>query len=232
MPQEDVALPRTEARQRKPERARLLVHPAQEFGVVLVVVGLGATAAEPQELLDPVAALVVLQLARSLAHVLERDPAADELHRRAQEHVCRVLVHVLLGADGEDEALERHRRAFEELLEERTGARDEQHVARSGGEGVEVEHLVRQVPVARVDRREERMLALGEGFDPDAFVALAYDAGSVTTGVLTAPVMLALALGVSSVLGDRAAVADGFGLLGLGSIGPIVLILLLGILLP
>lgn len=64
---------------------------------------------------------------------------------------------------------------------------------------------------------------------PEAFVPLAYDAGSVTTGVLTAPVMLALALGLSSVLGDRSAMADGFGLLGLGSTGPIIVILLLGL---
>lgn len=66
---------------------------------------------------------------------------------------------------------------------------------------------------------------------PEGFVPLAYDAGSVTTGVLTAPVMLALALGLSSVLGNRSALADGFGLLGLGSAGPIIVILLLGLLL-
>lgn len=66
---------------------------------------------------------------------------------------------------------------------------------------------------------------------PETFVPLAYDAGSVTTGVLTAPVMLALALGLSGVLGNRSQVADGFGLLGLGSAGPIIVILLLGLLL-
>ena len=67
---------------------------------------------------------------------------------------------------------------------------------------------------------------------PAEFVPLAYDAGSVTTGVLTAPVVLALALGLTSVLAARSAVSDGFGLLGLASIGPIIAILLLGMLLP
>lgn len=67
---------------------------------------------------------------------------------------------------------------------------------------------------------------------PETFISVAYDAGSVTTGVLTAPVLLAVALGLSSVLGERSAVADGFGLLGLGSAGAIVVILLLGLLLP
>lgn len=59
-------------------------------------------------------------------------------------------------------------------------------------------------------------------------VPLAYDAGSVTTGVLTAPVVLALALGLSSVLSGRGAVSDGFGLLGLASTGPILAVLLFG----
>lgn len=65
---------------------------------------------------------------------------------------------------------------------------------------------------------------------PAEFVPLAYDAGSVTTGVLTAPVVLALALGLSSVLARRSAVSDGFGLLGLASAGPILVLLLYGLL--
>ena len=63
---------------------------------------------------------------------------------------------------------------------------------------------------------------------PERIVPLAYDAGSVTTGLLTAPVVLALALGLASVLADRSAVDDGFGLLGLASAGPIIVVLLLG----
>jgi hypothetical protein len=64
---------------------------------------------------------------------------------------------------------------------------------------------------------------------PPQFVPLAYDAGSVTTGVLTAPVVLALALGFTSVLGERSAVSDGFGLLGVASAGAVIVVLLLGI---
>ncbi|EAQ36010.1 putative membrane protein [Nitrobacter sp. Nb-311A] len=66
---------------------------------------------------------------------------------------------------------------------------------------------------------------------PAAFVPLAYDAGSVTTGVLTAPVIIAVAVGLSSVLAGRSAVSDGFGLLGLASIGPIIAILIMGVIL-
>jgi hypothetical protein len=63
---------------------------------------------------------------------------------------------------------------------------------------------------------------------PAEFVPLAYDAGSVTTGVLTAPVVIAVALGLSSVLAGRSTVSDGFGVLGLASIGPIIAILIMG----
>ena len=66
---------------------------------------------------------------------------------------------------------------------------------------------------------------------PEAFIPVAYDAGSVTTGVLTAPVLLAVTLGVSAVLAERSPVEDGFGLLGLASVGPVVVILLLGVIL-
>lgn len=75
------------------------------------------------------------------------------------------------------------------------------------------------------------LIVLLSFLSPVEFVPLAYDAGSVTTGVLTAPVLLALTLGLSSVLGNRSAVADGFGLLGLASIGPIIVLLVLGMLL-
>lgn len=64
---------------------------------------------------------------------------------------------------------------------------------------------------------------------PANVVPVAHDAGSVTTGVLTAPVVLALALGLASVLSARSAVDDGFGLLGLASAGAIIAVLVLGL---
>ena len=67
-------------------------------------------------------------------------------------------------------------------------------------------------------------------FAPADLVPLAYDAGSVTTGVLTAPVVLAFALGFTSVLAGRSA-ENAFGLLGIASIGPIIAVLLLAIVL-
>lgn len=65
-------------------------------------------------------------------------------------------------------------------------------------------------------------------FTPPEFVPLAFDSGSVTTGALTAPIVLALGIGFSSVLAGRSAISDGFGLLGLASIGPIVAVMIMG----
>jgi len=65
---------------------------------------------------------------------------------------------------------------------------------------------------------------------PSGLVPLAFDAGSVTTGVLSAPMMIALALGLSSVLAGRSAASDGFGVLGVASVGPIIVVLLIGLL--
>ncbi len=67
-------------------------------------------------------------------------------------------------------------------------------------------------------------------FAPPDLIPFAYDAGSVTTGALTAPVVIALALGLSTVLVGRSTVAEGFGLLGFASIGPILVILIMGML--
>lgn len=67
-------------------------------------------------------------------------------------------------------------------------------------------------------------------YTPIDVISLAYDAGSVTTGALTAPVVIALALGLSSVLAGRSTVSESFGLLGFASIGPIVAVMLTGML--
>lgn len=66
-------------------------------------------------------------------------------------------------------------------------------------------------------------------FVPRQFVPVAFDAGGVTTGPITVPFILALGLGLVSVLGGKSALRDGFGLIGIASIGPIISVMLLGI---
>ncbi len=58
---------------------------------------------------------------------------------------------------------------------------------------------------------------------------LAFDSGGVTTGPITVPFIMALGVGISSVLGDRKSHENSFGLVALCSIGPILSVLVLGI---
>ncbi len=68
-------------------------------------------------------------------------------------------------------------------------------------------------------------------FTPPEFIPVAFDAGGVTTGPMTVPIILALGLGFSSSLAGRSAISDGFGLIGLASVGPIMAIMIMGIIL-
>jgi hypothetical protein len=66
-------------------------------------------------------------------------------------------------------------------------------------------------------------------FVPDEYLAISFDAGGVTTGPMTVPVIMALGIGTASVLQQKSEL-DGFGLIGFASIGPILSVMLLGVL--
>ena len=66
-------------------------------------------------------------------------------------------------------------------------------------------------------------------FSPDAFTAVAFDSGGVTTGPMTVPFIMALGVGLSAARSDRDGATDSFGLVALCSVGPILTVLLLGI---
>ena len=65
---------------------------------------------------------------------------------------------------------------------------------------------------------------------PDSFLAVAFDSGGVTTGPITVPFIMALGLGLTAVRSDNDAEDDSFGLVALCSIGPILSVLILGLL--
>jgi hypothetical protein len=67
-------------------------------------------------------------------------------------------------------------------------------------------------------------------FVPKEYLAIAFDAGGVTTGPMTVPFIMALGLGVASIRSDKHASNDSFGLVGLSSVGPILTVMILGIL--
>ena len=62
-----------------------------------------------------------------------------------------------------------------------------------------------------------------------ALLPVAFDSGGVTTGPITVPFIMALGVGISSVLADRKSQENSFGLVALCSIGPILSVLVLGL---
>ena len=68
-------------------------------------------------------------------------------------------------------------------------------------------------------------------FTPAQFVPVAFDSGGVTTGPVAVPVILALGIGFSSVLAGKSPLSDGFGLIGLASIGPVIGVMVMGVIL-
>lgn len=66
-------------------------------------------------------------------------------------------------------------------------------------------------------------------FVPKDFLSVAFDSGGVTTGPMTVPFIMALGVGISSIRSDEHASEDSFGLVALCSIGPILAVLLLGL---
>jgi hypothetical protein len=65
---------------------------------------------------------------------------------------------------------------------------------------------------------------------PSRFVPIAFDGGGVTTGPMTVPFILAFGIGVGAVLGGQKSFAESFGFIGIASIGPIISVMLLGVL--
>ena len=63
---------------------------------------------------------------------------------------------------------------------------------------------------------------------PVDFRAVAFDSGGVTTGPMTVPFIMALGVGIAAIRTDRRAADDSFGLVALCSIGPILAVLILG----
>lgn len=84
-----------------------------------------------------------------------------------------------------------------------------------------------------------KMLVVGYGlvfilgaFASSEFVPAAFDSGGVTTGPITVPFILAFGVGIASVRSGSSSEDDSFGLVGLCTIGPILAMMVLGIIFP
>ncbi len=62
-------------------------------------------------------------------------------------------------------------------------------------------------------------------FAPKEIIPLAYDSGGVTTSTVTVPLVTALGLGLASTVPGRSALLDGFGLIALASLFPMITVM-------
>ncbi len=69
-------------------------------------------------------------------------------------------------------------------------------------------------------------------FSQPSFTAVAFDSGGVATGPMTVTFIMALAVGAADVIEGRDAVIDGFGLIALVALAPIIMVMLLGFIYP
>ena len=72
------------------------------------------------------------------------------------------------------------------------------------------------------------IFVLANFFVPRDFLAIAFDSGGVTTGPMTVPFIMSFGIGISAIRSDRHAADDSFGLVALCSVGPILAVLILG----
>ncbi|HBJ37890.1 MAG TPA: DUF1538 domain-containing protein [Planctomycetaceae bacterium] len=64
---------------------------------------------------------------------------------------------------------------------------------------------------------------------PPQIVAIAYDSGGVTTSTITVPLTTALGVGLASSIKGRNPLLDGFGMIAMAALMPILFVLMLGL---
>lgn len=66
-------------------------------------------------------------------------------------------------------------------------------------------------------------------FAPREIIGIAYDAGGVTTSTVTVPLVTALGVGLATLIKGRSPLVDGFGLIALASLLPMIFVMGYGI---
>jgi hypothetical protein len=65
---------------------------------------------------------------------------------------------------------------------------------------------------------------------PEAIIGIAFDSGGVTTSTVTVPLVTALGIGLAMSIRGRDPLVDGFGMIALASLTPMIFVMVLGIL--
>ena len=67
-------------------------------------------------------------------------------------------------------------------------------------------------------------------FAPKQIIGIAYDSGGITTSTITVPLITALGIGLAVAIKGRNPMTDGFGLIALASLTPILFVMIYGML--
>jgi hypothetical protein len=72
------------------------------------------------------------------------------------------------------------------------------------------------------------LIILATFFAPSQIIGIAYDSGGITTSTITVPLVTALGIGLAVSIKGRSPMTDGFGLIALASLTPILFVMLYG----
>lgn len=74
------------------------------------------------------------------------------------------------------------------------------------------------------------LVIITTAFAPDNIIGIAYDSGGVTTSTITVPLITALGVGLASSIRGRSPMIDGFGMIAITALLPIVAVMIFGML--
>jgi hypothetical protein len=93
------------------------------------------------------------------------------------------------------------------------------------GIAIGVSKIIFELPLAWLLIPSYLFAAVLTYFSTESYVNVAWDSAGVTTGPITVPLVLALGLGLSGAVDA----IEGFGILSMASIGPIITVMLTGL---
>jgi hypothetical protein len=72
------------------------------------------------------------------------------------------------------------------------------------------------------------LVVIMTAFAPKEIIGIAYDSGGVTTSTITVPLVTALGVGLATSIRGRNPMIDGFGLIALASLTPMIFVMAYG----
>jgi hypothetical protein len=89
--------------------------------------------------------------------------------------------------------------------------------------------IIKGWPLVRFILGGYSLIVVATFFAPKEIIGIAYDAGGITTSTITVPLITALGIGLATSIRGRNPIIDGFGLIALASLMPILFVMLYGI---